>query len=228
MNKILAGILAVSMSAGLVSAQEQTNVLSRNAVGYVKQAIEGGKLYLISNPMLALDDAEGSHSLTNMLAAAPNNSVVSVWDNNAQTYVNYTRGARGAWLGDAVSAKIEQGQPFFLRVPAAAAPAEIILMGEVPSENIPQSRVAGLTFLSNPFPASRLLTNTSIGVSAPNNSVISVWNPNTQQYVNYTKGARGTWLGDAATAELEPGQAFIVRSSAAPNSWTEVKPYTWP
>ena len=227
MKKLIALMLAFGVTAGIAHAQ--TQVLSQNAVGYVKQEIEEGKLYLVTNPFLNLDSPSGEHLLVEMLDAVPNNTIVSIWDNAAQTYINYARGARGAWLGDAPTATLEPGEAFFLRIPEGTGSADLFLMGEVPSDDeVNQGRVPGLTFLGFPYPAQVMFTNTSMAINVPNNTIVSIWDAVNSTYINYAKGARGAWLGDAPTAVIQPGQAFIVRSSEAGNDWDEVKPYTWP
>ena len=226
MKKLIALMLAFGVTAGIAHAQ--TQVLSQNAVGYVKQEIEGGKLYLVSNPFVNLEEPDG-HALVEMLDEVPNGTIVSVWDAVGQTYISYTKSARGVWDFDAQNAVIPPAEPMFLRIPAAADSAEIFFMGEVPSdEEIPQGRVTGLTFVGYPFPASVLFTNTAFATATPNSGVVSFWDPDLASYVSYTKSARGVWDFDAQTAVVSPGQAFIVRSSAAPSDWDEVKPYTWP
>jgi hypothetical protein len=228
MNKILAGILAVSMTAGLVSAQDP--VLSRNAVGYVKVEMESAvgqpRYYLVANPFDSLDGE--IPLLSEVFSAVPNNTVIAVWDDQNQVYVNYTKSGRGAWLGDAATARIGRAEGAFISVPSGAAPFEVVFMGEVPAEDEPITRAQGYSLIGYAFPVTQRLTNTVMATELPNNSIITVWDPETQVYINYTKSGRGAWLGDASTAEFNPGEGFFVFSGNPSQIWEETKPYTWP
>jgi hypothetical protein len=226
MKKILATLLAVSMTAGIVNAQQ---VLSRNAVGYVKVDIESNKLYLITVPFENMNSGDGSFLLTNVLAVVPGGTGVSVWDEPNQTYNTFSRSGRGVWDLTAQTATIVRGQALFIRMPSTSSPTNLFLMGEVPDQDTSQERVnSGLTFLGYPFPASVSFTGSALAVNTPDGSGVSKWDPAANTYVTYSKSGRGVWDLSAQAAVIEPGQAFIIRSSAAPSSWVEVKPYTWP
>ena len=226
MKKATAIILGTLIASS--AALAQTNVLSRNAVGYIKVPVESNKLYLVSNPFVPLD-ASGD-VVTNMLAAVPNSTVVSVWDEASQAYINYSRSARGAWSANATS-RIARSDAFFIRMPSVGT-STIFLMGEVPDRftapTTTQSRVSGITMLGFPYPVQTSFTGTPMAISAPNSSVISIWDPNLNTYVNYSKSARGAWDAGAQAAVVQPGQGFVIRSTAAGGNFSTVKPYTWP
>lgn len=229
MKKLMVCILAVGMVAGVVSAEQ---VLSKNAVGYVKiPDVQGGvgaaNFYLLAHPFESFDGPD--HVLTNVFADVPNSTIVSVWDADEQEYINYTRGARGDWLDDAVTATIGRGVGAWVQIPADAAGIDLILMGEVPDEDVtPMTWAEGFTLVGYSFPATIELTNTTMAVALPNNTVLSFWDGDNQEYINYTKGARGDWLDEALDAVLQPGHGFWIQSSEAGDAWNEVKPYTWP
>jgi len=226
MKKILATLLAVSMTAGIVNAQQ---VLSRNAVGYVKVDIEQQKLYLITVPFENMNDPDGQHIFTNLLSVVPGGTIVSVWDEPNQTYNSFTRSGRGVWDAAAQTAKVDRGDAMFIRMPASAPSTNLFLTGEVPDSDTLQERTTpGLTFLGYPFPASVGFTNSALAINVPNGGIVSYWDPIATNYISFTKSGRGVWDGAAQVATIEPGQAFIIRSASAPNSWSEIKPYTWP
>ncbi|HMP00782.1 MAG TPA: hypothetical protein PKE26_16925, partial [Kiritimatiellia bacterium] len=206
----------------------QTNVLSRNAVGYIKVPLAATNLYLLSNPFVPLD-ASGD-IVTNMFAALPNSVIVSIWDEGIQGYRNYSKTARGAWDAAALTTRVARADAFFIRMPANTA--TLFMMGEVPDRftapTTTQSRVAGLTMLGFPYPVQTAFTGTPMAISAPPSSIISVWDPSINTYINYSKTARGAWDAGANAAVIQPGQGFVIRSTAAGNSWNTVKPYTWP
>lgn len=227
MKKLMALLLAVGVTASVAGAGE---VLSRNAVGYVKIDVQGGEgvdnLYLVSVPFQSLDGEP--MLISEVFDAVPNGTTLSVWDDVSQVYIGYSKSSRGAWLGEAATATIETGEGVFVRIPADEAPLSLVVMGEVPDSDAVMGRLPGLTLSSIPFPVQIPLVDTVMADELPNESSISVWDADAQEYIAYSKSARGAWLGDALTAELLPGQAFFIRSDAASQSWTEVKPYTWP
>jgi hypothetical protein len=233
MKKVVLGIIVCVALAATWAVGQQ--VLSKNAVGYVKVDVVGGvgkaNLYLVSHPFESFE-VDGEHWLTNMFAAVPNSTIVSIWKPETQSYTNYSKDARGTWLGSAVNAKVARTRGAFLRVASGAAPAEIFLMGEVPDKTTApsqyMSRATGLSMIGFPYPVSMRLTNTVMASTLPPSTIVSIWDPVAQSYTNYSKDARGTWLGSALTAELQPGQGMVIRSSAAPNNWWENKPYSWP
>ena len=234
MKKVVLGIMVCVALAATWAVGQQ--VLSKNAVGYVKVDMEGGgtkpNLYLVAHPFESLTDANGLHLVSNVFAAVPNNTIVSVWDPIGQGYVQYGRDGRGTWLGAAATAKISRSQGAFVRIPSNATQREVFLMGEVPDKTTApsqyMSRAEGLTMIGFPYPVATRLTNTVMAQALPNNTIISVWDSAAQTYVQYGKDGRGNWLGAAATAELQPGQGMVIRNTNAPNSWWETKPYSWP
>jgi len=229
--KKLTAILLGTLIASSAALAQTNQVLSRNAVGYVKVNLQSNKLYLVTNPFVNLDGA-GDPRLTNVFSAVPNGTTVSVWNEGDTAYDNYTRSTRGTWLGAAPTATVKRADGIFIRTPLTNAPVDLFLMGEVPDRfTAPSSfvsRVPGITMVGLPYPVTIKLTNTVLAQQVPNGSTISIWNPATTAYVNYTKSTRGTWLGDGPNAELLPGQGLVIRATNAANSWYETKPYTWP
>ena len=175
MNKILAGILAVSMTAGLVSAQEPDPVLSRNAVGYVKLEVDESKIYLVSTPFSNVATGTDDHNLLDLVGNLPNLSAVTLWDEETQQYIGFTKSARGAWSAGAETATITRGQSMFIRMPSAVASTNIVLMGEVPDSDTEGSRTTGISFKSYPFPVDKPFLETALASNAPNLTVVSAW-----------------------------------------------------
>lgn len=230
MKKLLVAALGLAVAT---SAFAQTNqVLSRNAVGYIKTTTEPSKLYLLSAPFVNIADGTDNHSLTNLLAGVPNGTVVSAWDDTAQGYINYSKSGRGVWGASAQTSKVARGSALFVRIPAGAGTNDLYIMGEVPdattAPTTTQARVSGLSFKGYPYPVGVSFTGTAFAVTAPNGTVVSLWDSTSQGYINYSKSGRGVWGANAQTSTVAAGQGMIIRSSAAGNNWTEAKPYTWP
>jgi hypothetical protein len=95
MKKILC-LVAILIVAQTV-AQAQTQVLSRNAVGYVKITAERGKLVLGRSDFESLDGS-GGITVSNLFGdQVPANSAVYLWDRASATYKSITKFARGGW-----------------------------------------------------------------------------------------------------------------------------------
>jgi hypothetical protein len=230
MKKVTALLLGTLIASSAAFAQTNA-VLSRNAVGYVKIPLQSNKLYLVSNPFFSLQ--AGPQLVSNVFAAVPPGTTISVWNEANQQYQIYLRNTRGVWSGAAATATIARADGAFIATPATNAPVDLFLMGEVPDRftapsNLVQ-RTPGITMLGHPYPVSVLLTSTVMAASVPAGSVISVWNPAINNYNIYLKNNRGAWVGDALTAVLQPGQGLVINStSTLGQTWYETKPYTWP
>ncbi len=227
MKKITATLLGTLIASS--AALAQTNqVLSRNAVGYVKINVPASNsLALVSNPFVALD--EGSARITNVFASLVNNSTVSVWNEASQSYLNYAKNSRGGWVGTGVTTvQFARADAAFIR---SAGTSTVFFMGEVPdSTTAPtttQSRAAGITMLGNPYPVEVAVTNSSIGLSLPAGGTISIWNSVSNKYDNFAKNSRGAWVG-TITATIKPGDGLVIRATNATANFSTTKPYNWP
>jgi hypothetical protein len=229
MKKITAILLGTLLASS--AALAQTNqVLSRNAVGYIKIPLVSNKLYLVSNPFFNLQ--AGPIFVSNVFAAVPPGTTISVWNEASQSYDGYAKSTRGAWVGSALTATLVRADGIFVQTPATNAPVDLFFMGEVPdrftSPSNQTTRVPGLTVVGYPYPVTMRLTNTAIGQQVPPGTVISVWDSAANSYIGYGKSTRGAWVGSALTAEFSPGQGMVISATNAANSWYETKPYTWP
>lgn len=225
MKKITAIILGTLVATSAVFAQ--SNVLSRNAVGYIKIPVGTNKLHLVSNPFVPLDAA--GDLVTNMFAAVANNTTISIWNEVGQGYVSYLKNARGGWSGAGfATARVARADGVFIR---SGGTGTVYFMGEVPDRftapTTTQSRASGITMLGFPYPVEVDLTNSTIGLQLSPNSTISFWVPDANAYTSYLKNARGAWVG-AAGVKIKPGDGMVIRSTNAPQNWNVAKSYTWP
>jgi hypothetical protein len=222
MNKILAGILAVSMTAGIVSAQEP--VLSRNAVGYIKHELPAG-FSVIQN---TFEPLELAMTIANTFGALPNLTRLHLW--NGSAYQTITKTALG-W-GNAGTNVIRRGDAFWIEIPSTVGTntVSLVLMGEVPDEiSAPTTDMdanPGFNFIGFPYPASRAWSNTIFAASSPNLSRLHIWTGS--GYQTFTKTALG-W-GAAGALIMEPGQGFWLEwpSTSSPQTLSVEKPYDWP
>jgi len=213
-------------------AYGQTQVLSRNAVGYVKILGEKGKLTLGRSDFEAMDSA-GGIQVSNMFGnQLPDNTTLYLWNRSAATYKSFSKTTRAGWGANGTT-RVARGEGFWIRVPdtAASNAYPVYIMGEVPDRlTSPTTTVVGLggiNMLGFPYPIQDKWTNTAIAKSAPNNSTVYVWDQTNQAYISYSKSARGAWSAGALDLILYPGQGFWL-SNTGTFDWVESKPYTWP
>ncbi|HMP74343.1 MAG TPA: hypothetical protein PKE55_13875 [Kiritimatiellia bacterium] len=218
--------LAIAGSAIIAAGAYAQQVLSRNAVGYVKLDIAKGTLALVHNPFLPLQSP--TLTVTNLFGnQLPNGSALFIWDPASQSYLSETRTFAG-WLPGTNA--LDPGRGFFINIPASAVSNNytVFMMGEVPDRFTQPTAslgvVSGLNLLGFPYPTQEFWTNTTLAASLPSGSAVFIWNQGTQSYSSETRTFAG-WL--PGTALFQPGQAFFVNTSAG-STWNVVKPYTWP
>jgi hypothetical protein len=121
---------------------------------------------------------------------------------------------------------IKRGDAFFVR---SAGTTNLYFMGEVPdSSSSPSSefaQVTGLGAFGYPYPVACAWTNMSLSENGMIGDSLAIWDASNQVYVGFAR-TRSGW-GDATNLVIQPGQGFWYRS-AVTQTWTVVKPYTWP
>lgn len=219
-------VMASVLTAMAASAQTNT-VLSKNAVGYEKVSVVTGQLVLVRNDFNNI--AGSPFTVTNLIGnALPTGSSVLLWDPVAQAYIAENRTRSGWSPGTNV---IRRGAGFFMSVPAAAASNQydVYFMGEVPdTTTAPSTTVSGVTGLAMfgfPYPVAQFWTNMNLAKNATSGDSLLLWDVQTQQYVAHNR-TRSGW-GTGTNVVINPGQGFWFKTTAT-QTWTEVKPYTWP
>ncbi len=216
--------MAVGLSL-ICSAAMGQQVLSRNAVGYVKVAALSNKLVLARMDFEPLDGSD-QWTVSNLFGAQlPVGSSVAIWDRIAYKYIGEARTRSGWSPGTNI---IRRGEAFFVR---SAGETNLYLMGEVPDRNYPDTyttvlaNVTGMSALGFPYPVSQYWTNMSLAINGTNGDSLAVWDVGIQNYVGYAR-TRSGW-GNATNLVFQPGEGFFYRS-AVTQTWIVVKPYTWP
>lgn len=214
---ILLGSLIAS-SAALA----QSNVLSRNAVGYIKQSAPANQLNMVSLTFESMDGA--AYTVTNLIGSQlPVGSSVFIWNRANATYVTENRTRSGWTPGTNV---INRGDGLFIR---SAAGTNVFFMGEVPDSTTAPStalgQVSGLSMYSYPYPVARNWTDIELSQNGAVGDSLIIWDVDTQTYASYNR-TRSGW-GSATNVVIEPGQAFWYQT-ATTQSWDVVKPYDWP
>jgi hypothetical protein len=241
MKKTLAAILAVGMIAGVASAQTSSNVLSQNAVGYVKAAIQPGVFSLLAQPFNSID---GDPTPSNVFGdSLPEDTTLFIWDPVSSTYTfeDYKATTAGFppvtttnWSPD--TSLLEPGKAFWVRIPVTAAAAvDVTLMGEVPAAASSEVGLSsGFTMAAVPYPVDVTVEETEIGLNAAEDDTIFLWDADAQSYSFIEFKATTAGFPPVTTTNWTPagvtipaGAGFWYRTSSARNPIVS-KPYDWP
>jgi hypothetical protein len=221
-------VLAICGVFAATAVYAQTNVLSQNAVGYVKVSLTGGELKLITHQF---NDIDGNPQTPSVVLGdqMPVNSKVFTWNGTSYDIEDYLAGTKtnpNAWAPD--TAALEPGVGFFVEAPDAA---DVYLLGEVPAD-ASNDLVAqpGLTALGFPFPASQAWTGTATAAGANLNDRFFTWNGSSYDIDDYLAGTKtnpNAWTNPDKV--LTPGEGWFYDSTLGEaRTATEVKPYAWP
>jgi hypothetical protein len=225
MKKMLT-ILAATIAATAAIGQTTNQVLSRNAVGYIRITTTANKFQLVANPFKNLTGQQGN--VGNILGTngVPDSSSVIVWDAvNLKYFPQETFYDGYGW--DPGTNVITTSTGFWLETPVSTS---LYFMGEVPdSISSPTNTTVirhGYQIVSFPYPVTVSVTNnTGLNAIAGDSDSISIFNGT--NYDNYTYYAGYGW--DPAPIIIQPGQGFWYSRYASGNTnWAEPKPYTWP
>ena len=232
MKKTLWIAIAGALAASVVAASAQ-EVLSANAVGYIKRTVPAnGGLEVISyalNPM----PYSGITYFTNTSVAAemPNYSWAYFWNPTTQRWIPAQKSGKGVWPIEATSKQLLAGEMFFLKTPSGAAAQDVTITGEVPDDATLERAVVGgnaIAALGNPYPVDVAFTNTTVAKNAGNYSWAYFWNPATGRWIPAQKSGKGVWPIEATSKTVLAGEGFFLKDVNAGSVWTNVKPYTWP
>lgn len=235
MKKTLVAVLGMAMLAPMAWAQ--TNVISQNAVGYVKVTVPAdGGLVLIRHDFESIDgsDITIASIIGDQMA---DGSTVFKWNRAAGAYETgavFTDlgGGFTFWSNDQ---PIERGDAMFVVNGAGAPETDVYLLGEVPGSNngadttdVPNS----FGFVGYPYPVAVDFDTTDIATQAPDGATLFRWDAATQGYI--TPGPVKTDLGGGfvfwtpAGTIIQPGEAFFLDAMGATPSATETKLYAFP
>jgi hypothetical protein len=220
MKRMLTAV-AILAVIGSIAYGQSTQVLSRNAVGYIKATVPSNGLVLITPVFEKLD---GSAITVEDLVGTqlPQGSVAHVWDRVGSTYNSYTR-TRGGWSG---GTNLFRGDGLWLQVPATSATGathDVYIMNG--SETTTIAGISGINAVGYGYPTDVIWTQTTAAASLAQGATIHIWDEGGQTYNSYTK-TRGGWSTPPEFV-ITAGQGFWIQNAAAID-WIEDKPYTWP
>lgn len=228
MKKLALALIGLTLVGSSAFAQT-TGVLSRNAVGYIRQTTVKSNFFLLTHNFKDLNGAPVT--VTNLIGnQVPNGTAVLLWDPVGQSYRTENRSA-GVWFpGTNV---LVPGVGFWMKMATTLSHSnnyQIYLMGEVPDKTtLPtnsSSFLPGLNLVANPYPITITFTGLVSTLVPRNGDSGLFWDEDTQTYVTENRSA-GVWF--PGTNVVKPGKGFWYKNSrATATNWVVVKPYTWP
>ena len=225
----MVGALAASVIAA--SAQE---VLSANAVGYIKKTLPAGaKLIALSAPLDSMTEATIVFGRTSIAQEAPVGSVVYFWDPVLQVWSGGPKsGSPKFWAPAQSNRVIASGEAFFMKGPAGDIAREITITGEVPADAALSRALPGgsqLGTVGNPFPVDFQFGKSTVASNAPTGSVVYFWDEALQVWSGGPKSAAPKyWAPAQSNRVVLAAEGFFLKQPGSAAVWTNAKPYTWP
>lgn len=229
-------MLAVVLVGSVVFGQSN-QVLSRNAVGYVKVTAPRGNFALVRNDFNMLT---GDPTASNLfgLTTFPTGTVLYIYDAAASQYNYETLASNKAnklhWGPN--TNLITPGQGFWIKVHEGAPSNDYtaFMMGEVPDRfTSPTATVyilEGYNLIGYPYPAEVFWTNTELAKAAVTGDTLYTYTPSGYEYNQFASNkAQGLhWQVPTQILHVGQGYWFKRRTGASGVQWDEPKPYTWP
>ena len=226
--KKLMSLVALAVVGSVVAASAQ-EVLSANAVGYVKRTIPAGGLQIVSIPFdnIASDTGTYKFGETQIANDLPQGSTVMFWSEESQVWSGGTKGSKG-WANAQANKELSVGEAFFVKN-STGADIEVTAAGEVPADAKLSRAYAGASALSiaaAPYPVDVKFGDTELANQLPQGATVMFWSDGSQVWSGGTKGSKG-WANAQANKVIAAGEGFFIKSSSD-GTWEAVKPYTWP
>ena len=224
MKKTLWMAIAGALVASVITASAQ-EVLSANAVGYIKKTLPaGGGLVALSVPLNSMTEASIVFGRTSIAAEAPVNSCAYFW--TGTSWAGGMKSTKG-W-GGLSNRVIAAGEAFFMKGdPADTQNREVTITGEVPEEATLTRAITGggnLTSVANSYPVDFVFGTSSIASNASVNSWAYFWTGTS--WAGGMKSTKG-W-GGLSNRTVYAAEGFFLKEVNSGFTWTNTKPYTWP
>lgn len=230
MKKALWIVMAAALAVAVVAASAQ-EVLSANAVGYIKKTLPaGGKLVAMSIPLNNMTNPVTVFGESSVAAEAPVDAIVYFWDPVAQSWLAGLKSTKG-WGPAQATRVVAPGEGFFLKgAPLAVTDVEVTITGEVPADPTLTRAIPGgnaLGTLANPYPVDFVFGDSDVAANASVDSVVYFWDLDAQSWLAGLKSTKG-WGPAQANRVVQAGEGFFLKEFGSVNQWEETKPYTWP
>ena len=234
MKKTLWIAMVGAFAASLVAASAQ-EVLSDNAVGYIKKTLPaGGKIVTVSIPLDSMTETNIVFGRTSVAQEALAGSYVYFWNEISQVWVGGGKRAGAlAWQPGQSNYVVKAGEGFFLKSPVSSVdPMEVTITGEVPPDSrITRAIIGGnaIGVMANPYPTDFKFGESPLAKNATAGSYVYFWNEASQVWVGGGKRAGAlAWQPGQSNYMVKAGEGFFLKEAAAVNAWTNERPYTWP
>ena len=214
---------------GSVVAASAAEVLSANAVGYVKRAVPAGKLQIVSVPFVNMaNEEDGTYMFgeTQIAQDLPVKSTVMFWDAEKQVWGAGSKGTKGGGAAQA-NHVLTVGEACFVTNNSDDA-LDVTAAGEVPDDaELPRAYAnSSLGIMAYAYPVDIAFGDTELAGQLPAKSTVMFWDTERQVWGAGSKGTKG-WGAAQANRVVEAGEGFFIKP-AGEGTWTAVKPYTWP
>ena len=225
MKKTLWIAIAGALVASVIAASAQ-EVLSANAVGYIKKTLPANQqLVALSVPLNSMTEANVVWGRTSIADEAPVGSWVYFW--SGSTWQGGQKVANKGWqsLSNRI---IASGEAFFLKGAAGDVAREVTITGEVPEDATLSRAITGannLTAVANNYPVDVKFGDTALASNSTVGSWVYFWSGTTWQ--GGQKVANKGWQSLSNRLVLA-AEGFFIKEANAGFAWTNAKPYTWP
>ena len=232
--KKFAWILVAMLIASTAFSAE---VLSKNAVGFVKITIPAKQYEALTIPFNDGVDPDGiAWTNTAIAKEAASGSAVYFWNSESQNWDAGTltkNATRTQWAVKVRSRKIKPGEMFLYK---PYAEQTVTISGEVPDEKTLDVAInAGKIYsaIGNPYPCDIEWTNTPVAIEANGGDAVYFWNVDTQNWDAGTltkNNTRTQWAAKVRSKVLEPGHGVFFKAygTNAAKAVTFDRPYKWP
>jgi hypothetical protein len=192
MKKTLWILMAGALAASVIAASAQ-EVLSQNAVGYIKKTLPaGGKLVMMSIPLDSMTEENIVFGRTSVAQEAVQNSTVYFWDTTLQTWSFGLKGIKG-W-GPPVEQGGRGGRSLLPEGPCCGSRpgCDDHRRSAGRSHPAPPFRAASaLGTLGNPYPVDFKFGESALANNASQNSTVYFWDEALQTWALALKGIKG-------------------------------------
>ncbi len=229
MKKTLWILMTGALAASVVAASAQ-EVLSANAVGYIKKTLPAdADLVALSIPLNNMNEAENVFGRTSVAAEAPVGSEVFFWDEVLQVWSGGGKSGKGWGPGDS-NRVVAAGEAFFLKGPVGGSAVEVTITGEVPDDAALTRVMSGsgaLSAVANPYPVDFVFGQSDLAINATVGSEVFFWDEALQVWSGGGKSGKGWGPGDSNRVVLA-AEGFFLKETGTVTDWDQNKPYTWP
>ncbi len=235
MKKTMWIAMVGAFAASIVAASAQ-EVLSANAVGYIKRTVPaGGGFQTFAVSLNSMTESSNVFGRTSIAAEAPRGTTVYFWSlTPTPGWLSSTKGLSG-WNAVYSNRVVAPGEGFMLKsATTSTVPIEVTITGEVPDVDPLSVAIVGssnLNMVANSYPVDVTFGQTLLAINAARGSVASFWdttlNGGKGGWLSTTKGLSG-WNAVYSNRVVQAGEGFMLKEAGVSRVWTNAKPYTWP